>query len=104
MSRDSNLAYILEQINLHLYRACRKKVFVTMAAVVLDSASRRLEYGRAGHNPVVWRRRGAAQTTLREAARAGAGNDARRDVCPQPQDRGIGTGARRMPSCSIPMA
>src|SRR5262249_58622810 len=27
VSRDSNqLAYILEQINLHLYRACRKKV------------------------------------------------------------------------------
>jgi hypothetical protein len=65
VSRDSNqLAYILEQINLHLYRACRKKVFVTMAAVVLDSSNRRLEYGRAGHNPVVWRRTRRGQTAL----------------------------------------
>jgi serine phosphatase RsbU (regulator of sigma subunit) len=64
-SRDSNqLAYILEQINLHLYRACRKKVFVTMAAVVLDSTNHRLEYGRAGHNPVVWRRARRGETTL----------------------------------------
>jgi sigma-B regulation protein RsbU (phosphoserine phosphatase) len=65
VSRDSSqLAYILEQINLHLYRACRKKVFVTMAAVVLDSSNRRLEYGRAGHNPVVWRRARRGETTL----------------------------------------
>lgn len=65
VSRDSNqLAYILEQINLHLYRACRKKVFVTMAAVVLDSSDGRLEYGRAGHNPVVWRRTRRGEITL----------------------------------------
>ncbi len=64
-SRDNGrLAYILEQINLHLYRACRKKVFVTMAAVILDSSSRRLEYGRAGHNPIVWRRARRGETTL----------------------------------------
>jgi hypothetical protein len=65
VSRESNqLAYILEQINLHLYRACRKKVFVTMAAVVLDATNRRMEYGRAGHNPVVWRRTRRGETTL----------------------------------------
>ena len=64
-SRDSSrLAYILEQINLHLYRACRKKVFVTLAAVVLDSDGRRIEYGRAGHNPIVWRRTRRGETTL----------------------------------------
>ncbi|HTS28854.1 MAG TPA: PP2C family protein-serine/threonine phosphatase [Bryobacteraceae bacterium] len=65
VSRESDqLLYILVQINLHLYRACRKKVFVTMAAVVLDAARRRLEYGRAGHNPVVWRRTRKGETRL----------------------------------------
>lgn len=64
-SRDSNqLAYILEQTNLHLYRACRKKVFVTLAAVVLDPSNHRMQYGRAGHNPVVWRRARRGETTL----------------------------------------
>src|SRR6185295_16261087 len=64
-SEDSNqLAYILEQTNLHLYRACRKKVFVTLAAVVLDPSNHRLQYGRAGHNPVVWRRARRSETTL----------------------------------------
>jgi Stage II sporulation protein E (SpoIIE) len=65
VTRDSSgLAYILEQINLHLYRACRRKVFVTMAAVVLDPSSRRVQYGRAGHNPVVWRRARLGGTVL----------------------------------------
>jgi sigma-B regulation protein RsbU (phosphoserine phosphatase) len=65
VSKDNHqLSYILEQINLHLYRACRKKVFVTMAAVVLDSANGRMEYGRAGHNPIVWRRVRKGETTL----------------------------------------
>jgi hypothetical protein len=74
VSRESNqLAYILEQTNLHLYKACRKKVFVTMAAVVLDSANRRLEYGRAGHNPVVWRRKRKGQTTLLKPPGVGLG-------------------------------
>jgi sigma-B regulation protein RsbU (phosphoserine phosphatase) len=74
VSRDSNqLHYILEQINLHLYRACRKKVFVTMAAVVLDASNRRLEYGRAGHNPVVWRRVRRRETVLVKPAGLGLG-------------------------------
>jgi len=65
VSRESNqLAYILEQTNLHLYRACRKKVFVTLAAVVLDPESLRMEYGRAGHNPLVWRRARRGETSL----------------------------------------
>jgi len=74
VSRESNqLLYILEQVNLHLYRACRRKVFVTMAAVVLDHVTGRLEYGRAGHNPVVWRRTRKGETKLLKPPGLGLG-------------------------------
>jgi len=73
-SRESNqLSYILGQVNLHLYRACRKKVFVTLAAVILDPTNLRLEYGRAGHNPVVWRRTRRGETTLLKSPGLGLG-------------------------------
>jgi sigma-B regulation protein RsbU (phosphoserine phosphatase) len=39
-------------------------MFVTMALGILDPAARRMEYVRAGHNPVVWRRRSAGETHL----------------------------------------
>jgi sigma-B regulation protein RsbU (phosphoserine phosphatase) len=35
-----------------------------MALGILDPSTRTLEYGRAGHNPVVWRRRLAGTTSL----------------------------------------
>ncbi len=74
VSRDSSdLAYILEQINLHLYRACRRRVFVTMAAVALDAARHRLQYGRAGHNPMVWRRTRRAETVMLKPIGLGLG-------------------------------
>jgi len=70
---SSDLAHILQQINLHLYRACKRKVFVTMAAVAIDPVSRRLEYARAGHNPIVWRRALRGETTLRKPPGLGLG-------------------------------
>ena len=36
--QSSDLGYILRQINLHLHRACKKKVFVTLAAIALTLA------------------------------------------------------------------
>jgi sigma-B regulation protein RsbU (phosphoserine phosphatase) len=44
-----------------------------MAAVVLDSENRRLQYGRAGHNPVVWRRTRKGETTLVKPTGLGLG-------------------------------
>jgi hypothetical protein len=73
-TRDSSdLAYILEQINLHLYRASKKKVFVTLAAVALDPARRRLQHGRAGHNPTVWRRTRRGETVFLKPPGLGLG-------------------------------
>lgn len=64
-TRESNdLRYILQQVNLYLHRACRKKVFVTLAAVVLDPVNRRLQHGRAGHNPILWRRTGRNESVF----------------------------------------
>jgi len=70
---SSDLAHILQQINLHLYRACKRKVFVTMAAVAIEPATGRLEYARAGHNPIVWRRPLRGETLLRKPSGLGLG-------------------------------
>ena len=73
-TRDSNdLAYILQQINRHLYRVCKKKVFVTLAAVALDPSARRLQHGRAGHNPILWRRTVRGETVLLKPPGLGLG-------------------------------
>jgi sigma-B regulation protein RsbU (phosphoserine phosphatase) len=53
---------ILAAVNKHLRTVTKRKMFVTMAFGVLDPAARRLEYVRAGHNPVVWRRPAAGET------------------------------------------
>jgi serine phosphatase RsbU (regulator of sigma subunit) len=58
------LSSILEQVNAHLCTVGQRKTFVTMALGILDPSTRTLEYGRAGHNPVVWRRRLAGTTSL----------------------------------------
>jgi serine phosphatase RsbU (regulator of sigma subunit) len=73
-TRDSSdLAYVFQQINRHLYHACKKKVFVTLAAVALDSASGRLQHGRAGHNPILWRRAGRGETVVLKPPGVGLG-------------------------------
>jgi hypothetical protein len=53
---------ILGAVNKHLRTVTKRKMFVTMAFGVLDPEARRLDYVRAGHNPVVWRRTGARET------------------------------------------
>ena len=73
-TRDSSdLAYILQQINRHLYTACKKKVFVTLAAVALDPVARRLQHGRAGHNPILWRRAALGETVVLKPPGLGLG-------------------------------
>jgi hypothetical protein len=74
VTRDSSdLAYILQQINRHLYSACKKKVFVTLTAVALDAPARRLQHGRAGHNPIVWRRAARGETVVLKPPGVGLG-------------------------------
>ena len=64
---------ILGAVNRHLRTVTKRKMFVTMAMGVLDPAERRMEYVRAGHNPVVWRRRDARETRLLAGAGIGLG-------------------------------
>jgi sigma-B regulation protein RsbU (phosphoserine phosphatase) len=74
VARESgDLRHILQSINLHLHKACKRKVFVTMAAVAIDPAARRVEYGRAGHNPMVWRRARRGETLLMKPSGVGLG-------------------------------
>jgi phosphoserine phosphatase RsbU/P len=73
-SQDSgDLRHILQSLNLHLHKACKRKVFVTLAAIALDPATRRVEYGRAGHNPIVWRRTRRGETLLLKPGGVGLG-------------------------------
>jgi hypothetical protein len=53
---------ILTAVNKHLRTVTKRKMFVTMALGILDPESGRVEYVRAGHNPVVWRRTAAGET------------------------------------------
>jgi hypothetical protein len=53
---------ILTAVNKHLRTVTKRKMFVTMALGVLEPESGRVEYVRAGHNPVVWRRTAAGET------------------------------------------
>lgn len=55
---------ILAAVNTHLREVTKKKMFVTMALGALDLESRTVEYVRAGHNPIVWRRAAAGETKL----------------------------------------
>lgn len=74
VTRDSSdLRHILQSINTHLYRACKRRVFVTMAAVAVDPATLRVEHGRAGHNPIVWRRARRGETLLVKPSGLGLG-------------------------------
>ena len=73
-ARDSDdLKYLLKEVNLHLYRTCKRKVFVTMAAISLDPAGGRCFYGRAGHNPMIWRRTGRGETRILKSRGLGLG-------------------------------
>ncbi len=51
---------ILREVNRHLYDVCRRKTFVTMFLGVIDPPRRTLSYARAGHNPTIIHRGGAA--------------------------------------------
>jgi serine phosphatase RsbU (regulator of sigma subunit) len=51
---------ILREVNRHLYDVCRRKTFVTMFLGVIDPLRRTLSYARAGHNPTIIHRGGAA--------------------------------------------
>jgi serine phosphatase RsbU (regulator of sigma subunit) len=52
---------ILREVNRHLYDVCRRKTFVTMFLGVIDPLRRTLSYARAGHNPTIIHRGGAAE-------------------------------------------
>jgi hypothetical protein len=64
---------ILGAVNKHLRTVTKKKMFVTMALGVLDPPRKRMEYVRAGHNPIVWRRLAARETRLLAGAGIGLG-------------------------------
>ena len=70
---SADLSYILQHVNRHLYATCKKKVFVTLAAVALDPAARRLQHARAGHNPIVWRRSSRGETKVLKPPGVGLG-------------------------------
>jgi len=63
---------ILREVNRHLYDVCRRKMFVTLFLGVIDPATKRLTYARAGHNPTVFRRP-AVETKLLRAGGIGLG-------------------------------
>jgi serine phosphatase RsbU (regulator of sigma subunit) len=46
---------------------------VTLAAVALDPAARRMQHGRAGHNPILWRRTGLGETVFLKPPGLGLG-------------------------------
>src|SRR5262249_55569726 len=60
----SDLGGSRKGMNTDLHRACKKKVFVTMAALAVEPGGRSVEYARAGHNPIVWRRARRGETLL----------------------------------------
>jgi len=67
---------ILREINRHLYEVCRRKMFVTLFLGVIDPATKRLTYARAGHNPTVLRSVARGQTSLLKPKGMGLGLNA----------------------------
>lgn len=73
-SRDPvDLPGLAAVLNAQLYAAGRKKTFVTMALARLDPSVRRLEYLRAGHNSILWRRSEAGSCEYRKPRGVGLG-------------------------------
>ncbi len=70
---ESDPKLILQEVNRHLYEVCRRKMFVTLVLAILDPATRRLTYARAGHNPPVWRKSATNETLLLRAPGLGLG-------------------------------
>jgi len=64
---------ILREVNRHLYDVCRRKMFVTLFLGVLDPATKRLTYARAGHNPTVFRSVSRQETSLLKPRGMGLG-------------------------------
>jgi serine phosphatase RsbU (regulator of sigma subunit) len=71
-------AAILREVNLHLYQASRKKIFVTLLYGILDPATRQFTYARAGHNPPVWWSAAEGKTRMLSAPGIGLGLNAGR--------------------------
>ena len=69
----ADLPGLAAALNTQLYAAGRKKTFVTMALGRLDVTSRKLEYLRAGHNSILWRRAGAKTCEYRKPRGVGLG-------------------------------
>ncbi len=71
-SRDpADLPALAAALNAQLHAAGRKKTFVTMALGRLNVAARSLEYVRAGHNSILWKR--AARGTCEYCKPRGVG-------------------------------
>ncbi len=51
---------ILREVNRRLYEVCRRKIFVTVFLGVIDPSRRTIRFARAGHNPPIVHRNGAA--------------------------------------------
>ena len=73
-SRDAaDLPALALALNAQLHEAGRKKTFVTMALGRLDAERRTLEYLRAGHNSILWRRSAAGKSEYRQPKGVGLG-------------------------------
>jgi serine phosphatase RsbU (regulator of sigma subunit) len=57
-----DLHTVVNRLNKHLYTAGKRRTFVTMSLAVLDPGSAQIEHIRAGHNPPLLFRAGAART------------------------------------------
>ena len=64
---------ILREVNRHLYEVCRRKMFVTLFLGVIDPATKRMTYARAGHNPTVFRSVARQETSLLKPKGMGLG-------------------------------
>src|SRR5262249_35339570 len=73
VQETSDLAGLLKGINAHLYRVCKRKVFVTMAALAVEPGGRGVGYARAGPNPIVWRRARRGETVMVKPGGLGLG-------------------------------
>lgn len=73
VEETSDLTTLARQLNKQIYLAARRKIFVTMALGVLDPVTKEVEYVRAGHNPVIWRRTAKGETRMLEAPGMGLG-------------------------------
>ncbi len=70
---SSDLLEIVGNVNGHVHAATERKTFVTLAMGAFDPETLAFDHVRAGHNPIVWRRPGASETSLLNAPGLGLG-------------------------------